>query len=298
METDTLAVLALDAADYQLARKWECENLLLDRYGPLETYAHTHDVPFTPEVWTTVATGDHPDNHGVQDVIAGWDNPVLAAASWVTQHLPNRYRHMLGKPFRARGYEQSHTTTNLSHAFEDGVLYSWPGIVKSENFEAAWKLIEEMEKGQISDGEFRRQISAATGEEFAWLSTAVDTSIPIAGVHSHVLDAAGHVYAERPELLREIYERVDQRVAELRQRADRLVILSDHGMQTSVCDDPDIGMHSWRAYIAAQGISGQLPESVYDCAKWFDEHAGDARKPTDKGHVDAPTDHLQDLGYL
>lgn len=46
----TLAVIALDAADYRLARQWNCENILLDNPGRIETFAYSKDKPITLEV--------------------------------------------------------------------------------------------------------------------------------------------------------------------------------------------------------------------------------------------------------
>jgi hypothetical protein len=34
-----IVVIALDAADYALAREWNCENILLEHNSPLETYS-------------------------------------------------------------------------------------------------------------------------------------------------------------------------------------------------------------------------------------------------------------------
>lgn len=70
--SNTVCVLALDAADHELATRWECDNLLLDEHAELGTFAHTKDVPYTPEVWATVATGAGPEEHGVSgDAQAG-----------------------------------------------------------------------------------------------------------------------------------------------------------------------------------------------------------------------------------
>jgi hypothetical protein len=49
----TVAVLALDAADYRLLTQWSCKNLLLDRHDRMRTISYWGEKPHTLEVWPT-----------------------------------------------------------------------------------------------------------------------------------------------------------------------------------------------------------------------------------------------------
>lgn len=293
-----LAVLALDAADLELARRWECESLLLADHSQIETYSHSLNYPFTPEVWTTVATGEMPDDHGVTGDAQEWDNPLLRVASRVTEPLPEWVRTQLGRPFRARGAEQTFDRSDSDHPFDD--VFGWPGVTPAKHLDQAWQWCDQAEAGDLTDAELQSNIRENTGMEFGWLASAAGDG-GLVGVHSHILDVAGHVYCERPERLRAVYEWVDQQVAWLRASVDELVILSDHGMQTTALGDDDPGTHSWRAMIATtSGIPGPHPGHVKEVADWLSgqapHRAGTTR--TETVVMDTATERLSDLGYI
>jgi hypothetical protein len=297
--TDTIAVLALDAADVRLAREWDCENLLLDDHRRLETYAHSLDFPRTVEVWPTVATGLGPEEHGVAGDANEWENPLLQSARRVTRYLPRGVRATLGRPFQRAGADRSMARTDADHVFESGVVRYWPGLTDAEHVLAAWRLMSLASGGEITEEALRREMEGFTGEELGWLAVASEWDVPVAGVHSHVVDIAGHVYCDREARLRETYEWADREVGRLRERVDRLVVLSDHGMQVGWLDDDDPGTHSFDALVAAEGVDGPLPESVYDVRAWLEREmdaptAGDDRT----ARSDTPTEHLRDLGYV
>jgi len=114
----TLAVVALDAADYQLAREWNCENILLDEHTELETFSYSGDDPVTLEVWTSVATGVHPREHGMES--SGeqqeWNNPLLQLASSVTPYLlPKELRVKLGTMLRGDDDDSVMTFDSTEH---------------------------------------------------------------------------------------------------------------------------------------------------------------------------------------
>lgn len=296
---EPIAVVALDAADYALAGEWECENILLDRAGPLETDNFSHHKPLTTEVWPAVATGEDVSEFGVV-AEQQWDNPILRAGSQVTQYLPPNVRHALGAPFRLRGERTSFSKVDHDHPFD--AVEGWPGITEARHLDEAWMWMRQMNEGDLTEAEAFRRVRANTGREFGWAAAMAHPETPLVGVHSHVLDIAGHTYGQRPERLRNIYEWVDTQLGWLRGVVPELVVVSDHGMQTSALNDDDPGIHSWRATIAAtEGVAGDddLPESIYEVSAWLA-----ARRPDpvavdeSRAHLDTPIEHLQDLGYM
>lgn len=292
---NAIAVLALDAADYELARHWDCQNILLDRHAQLETDNHSTDHPLTTEVWPAIATGR--DVGEFADIEQEWDNPVLRAASRVTRLLPSDVRGLLGAPFRMRDFGSSFETEQATHPFDE--LRFWPGIVPATHLDEAWMWLTQVERGDLTDWEFVRNLRANAGEEFGWLAATTAPETPLVGIHSHFLDMAGHMYAERPAELRSNYEWVDRHLGWVRSMADELVILSDHGMQTTALDDEHPGEHSWRAMVAAtDGLAGDLPETIYDVAAWLADNRPRATSHGAAGEIDAPREHLEELGYL
>lgn len=296
--TDTVCVLALDAADYDLVRQLDCYNVLQETHSPLEVYAHSYDVPQTTEIWPTVATGLSPEEHGLSKDVREWNNPVLKRLSAVTLAFPSNVRSTLGRLVRAGGASRTVQSTDANdHPFDE--LFGWPGLTDATHLREAWEWCSEAEAGNLAVGELDRRLRANTGQEFGWLAAMSRTDASVVGVHSHVLDVAGHVYADEPDRLRSVYKWVDDLLGWLRGYVDRLVVLSDHGIRNSLCDDDNLGNHSWRAMISTQGLSGPLPESVYDVRSWLEARAERSGHRDDE-YVDVgpAREHLADLGYL
>ncbi|GAB3669320.1 alkaline phosphatase family protein [Halopiger thermotolerans] len=296
--SNTVCVLALDAADYELLKKFDCENVLLEKNGPLEVFTHNFDVPQTTEVWPTIATGLSPEEHGMSRHVRQWDNPILQSLSQITAVLPNQVRTALGVPFRAFGVDRSiEQTSTADHVFDEA--FGWPGITPAEHLYEAWQWYSEASDGELTVSELSDRLRANTGQEFGWLAAMSRSDAAVIGVHSHVLDVAGHLFATEPERLQSIYNWVDDLLGWLREYVDQLVVLSDHGMETSVTGDDEPGNHSWRAMVATQGISGPLPSSAYDVREWLEDNAP---KPTENDESEIELgeveQHLSDLGYI
>jgi len=298
--TDTLCVLALDAADYELIRQWDCPNLLLDKHAPIETFSWSKEEPYTPEVWATVATGVSPAIHGLNEERQEqeWNNPLLRLVSKATKHLPNGYRQRLGRPFRERGASSTFQTINsdVGHPFDHTL--SWPGLGEASHLDQMWTLADNVTYGETAKHEITDELYQLTGQEFGYLEAMATTENALVGVHAHILDIAGHLYCDRPDELREWYEWVDGQVGRLREHCEQLVILSDHGMQTTYLDDSDPGSHSWRPYIAAQGIGDKLPPSVYDVREYLEANTDDGSRTSQTIEMDTPKQKLKDLGYI
>lgn len=295
---DTIAVLALDAADYRLLREWNCENLLLDNHGPLESYAYTYEYPHTSEVWPTVATGLGPEEHGITPTSAhsDWQNPFLRLASrGANVVLPDTATDLLGKHLVSIGVARhvSSPSRDMVTVFDE--LYEWPGLSHTENLDQAWKLMRRTRAGNVTERELDTVLFRNTREELLWLASR---SGGLVGTHAHVLDVMGHTYCRREAELRSRYERVNEMVPLIRDGVDEFVILSDHGMQVSWLDDEKPGEHSWDAYIAST-LDDDLPETVFDVAGWLENHrpmASDAEAGEDRPAIsDTAAETLENL---
>lgn len=296
---DTLTVLGLDSVDYRLAREWECENLLLDEHGRIETFAYGESAPSTLEVWPSVATGLPPEEHGIVSTSGAqdWEHPILRVGSSVTRHFPGSIRNRLGKPFHEAGLKKTFATTDADHVFTGGYVSGWPGITTAENLGEAWNLMRRTSLEETGTAEFEGELLENTGAELAWATRMSRTDAPIVGVHSHALDIAGHVYCRQKEPLREMYEFVDSLVGWVRSEVDRLVVVSDHGTQTTWTDDDEPGRHSMRSMIGTTE-EGPLPESVFDVREWLEARMGAGKVRDEHVDSDAPIEHLRDMGYF
>lgn len=297
--TETIAVVALDAADYRLLERWNCDQLLLDSHGSLETFSHSLKEPHTLEVWPTIATGVSPEKHGIgptEDHQTKWDNPIIdfgrKLTSWA---LPQEFRTQLGKTLLATGasVEHSYPTTDVDHVFD--AAHMWPGVMPASHLGQAWDLLNGLYEGQFDDGELEYELFELTHQELNW--TAVQTGL--VGVHCHVLDVAGHAYCRREDRLRHYYERVGHLVSALRTCVDEVIILSDHGMQVDWLDDENPGSHSFDAAISTT-MDCSLPSHVTEVADWLDRHRPSPEEEADSAEaiVDTTREQLEELGYL
>lgn len=294
----TLAVLGVDAADYELIKKWNCQNLLLLNHRSLKTDSHSLDVPATLEIWPSIATGLHPTDHGVAV------DPTQRKTRSIGRQLISKFMMFLPNQIQSRILDAKTSlvgstlpTTDEPHVFESGAVTNWPGITPCHDWQRGMDWFNKVKDGELSEEEFRRREFGNAGKGLGWLRAQVKAGVPVAGCHIHILDTMGHIYGDHPESLEAAYRDIDDLVGELRSAVDQLVILSDHGMQCSVLGDDNPGVHSHRAFISTTE-SGPLPASVYDVREYISKQIISETVAESSTTIDAPTEHLEDLGYL
>lgn len=296
--TETTFVLGVDAADYALCREWDCRNLLLAEHRQLETFAHSIDVPATLEVWPTIATGLHPDDHGVVLDPASRTSysPTRRVVHAVHQQLPAVVRRWTQR-LKTSTVGESMPTTEAATVFEAGAVHNWPGVTPANTWQDSGDEFGAVVDGNLNEAEFYRRELARAGSVVGWLGAHTETAVPIAGAHLHLLDHAGHLYAENPTELERAYRDLDDLVGWLRDRVDHLVVVSDHGMQTTTLSDDRPGVHSERALVSST-IDDDLPASVFDVRDWLEDRIREPTPRDESPESTIPREHLEELGYL
>ncbi|WP_440005436.1 alkaline phosphatase family protein [Halomicrococcus sp. SG-WS-1] len=300
----TLIILALDALDAGLVDHFDLDELCLETHGSMETFSHMRRVPYTPEVWTTVATGRHPTEHGITDEgLSQWSNPLVEFASRFTGTLPLSTRIRLGEiATELTGAEYVVGNTDQETLFDQPghVVHNWPGVANGSELATVWKLMDS--HGRQSIAEFERELFGIGAQQFAWAEEMLRHGPELAGVHIHTLDVCGHAYHADENQLRSAYEWAANWVERIRTSMDDdddLVILSDHGMVVSFYSDEDDrgekpGGHSWRAYAAA--TLDEIPTSVFEVREWIEANVG--TYDDDSAQVELPEERLRELGYI
>lgn len=304
MNRNTLVVIGLDAADYEIAKRWECSNILLENHHELETFAHTKDYPITAEVWPTIATGKMPDEGGQGGKRGSdWGGMMGLANRVAKMTLPKSTRAKIGRYLRNGKEVDSHfDPTGDDHLFGNGAVYNWPGITPAQNWARSEHWLEEFNNGEISDIEFLRRQIAFTGEELGWAIAMSRTWLPIVGTRCHILDHTGHAWCKQEDKLRIAYEMVDEMIEILlcEKYVGDIIIVSDHGIQVSCVGDSNPGMHSWRAMFGTN-IDGILPDHVKEVRKWIQNETPEPPEIDGswfESNMNTPTEHLKDLGYI
>ncbi|QSG06957.1 alkaline phosphatase family protein [Halapricum desulfuricans] len=297
-----LVVLALDAVDVRHAEDFGCENILLDEHTEMKSVAHRLDHPHTGEAWPSIATGLHPTEHGITGH-GEWDNPILTVASRAahTLNVSGSIRSKVGDTIKENTNQEWKLTTVSDPTFLDGetrAVHNWPGVYRNEALQYIWRLFQDAKDDTISKETFVREAYTEAASKFGWVKEAMTYNVEVAATHIHVLDVLGHMFAEDREQYREQYQKIDERVGEIRDTLgpdDNLLILSDHGMEASWIDeDEDYGSHSWRAI--ASSTVGSPPEHALDVRDWVEDHVEQIE--ADRTRADLPEEQLRQLGYV
>lgn len=298
MTEGTISVLALDACDYRLAEGWGCSNILLEDWQPLAVFGTDRNdgLPHTLDVWPAIARGELVDDAGDEAVTQEWENPALRLAARAAQWLPDRLLTRLGHVLLATGFGLGYSEQEPSdHLFAGPrrAVDGWPGVTDAPRLTAAWNTFGEVEVGRLTDRELRERTVEGLHEATEWLTKHHERGVALAGTHTHILDTAGHVYADDHDTLRDYYHLVDDVLGRLRRRVDRLVVLSDHGMQVEWERDPEPAQHSWCAMVAQQGLDG-LPSTALAVRPWLEAQVDDSQ-PVDAA---VTSEQLAALGYV
>jgi len=305
----TLVVLGLDALDAGLIKYWDLDSFKLSKNGEIETFSYGHDKPYTLEVWPTIATGLHPEDHGITaKTSSDWENSVLDFLSQFAYHLPGDVQSRLGTFVDSITSSEFDLAETSSETIFDGpkrTVQNWPGVAEGHELVDVWDMTNE----GYSKSAFNREVLGKAAGQFGWAREMLRHDPVLAGVHIHALDVFGHAYAdERDDLthstgriqdLERTYRDVAAKVDELRDALsedDELLILSDHGMTNELLDDDDVdyGSHSFRAF-AATTIDDPLPETVFDVYDWVENHVEHAEA---EEALEMPKERLRELGYI
>lgn len=294
-------ILALDAADHRLVDAWDCQHIQLDQHAPLATFGSgRHDGwPLTLDVWPAIAHGHRISETSDAAVTQEWETPALAAASRAAQWLPQPVLDALGRGLQHAGFQLGMTDTGIDdHLFAAAgrAADNWPGITDTTRLEEMWRVCGAARSGDLTHRDLRETLVDDLHAALDALTRQQERGSVLAGSHTHILDVAGHIYADDPSRLREYYQLVNDAVGRVREQHDRLVIISDHGMQVDWLDDPKPAEHSFSALVSQQGLSA-LPDTVVDVRDWIDPQVPAV---TDDAAVDAAVsrEQLAALGYV
>jgi hypothetical protein len=298
----TLVVLGLDALDPVHVDRFDVDEFRLTTHGECETFAHMYAKPHTSEVWPSVATGNHPSDHGVTgESTSQWDNPLVDFASKFTGKLPGRYRATLGnvaERFTGAEWELQQVDEPTFFDGRNRVVHNWPGVHRGSELQRAWDVFRTANNSDMSSDEFDRKIRGIAAEQFGWVREMLNHDLDLVASHVHGIDAAGHVYRNDEEKYENTYNWTATQVSTIREAMDPdddLLLLSDHGIETSWTDEGDPGSHSWRAYSAT--TCDTRPESVLKVCEWVESHV-DSTSTGTENDVDIPEEQLEDLGYI
>ena len=304
----TLVVLGLDALDAELVEYFDVDAYQLDNHGKMESVAYMFDDrPHTGEVWPTVATGLHPSEHGITGgTESQWSNPIIEFASRIIEPLDLKMgtRNKLGdivEDVTGASWELSTVSDPTFLDSSNRVVHNWPGVHRNSALHRIWNVIGDGIKSgddNMPKEVYERKVKGIAAEQFGWIREMLNHDVALAGSHIHALDAFGHAYYDDKESLRGSYEWCQERIYEILDAMDDdddMLILSDHGMETTWTDGQnDPGTHSWRSFSASTFET--RPKDVHDVKAWVEAHVEDVDAETSE--LNLPEDQLRQLGYI
>lgn len=318
-----IIVLGWDALDADLIEKYELE----DSFGELstiDTYDNpVIDEPHTRELWPSMITGLHPDEHGIHAVSdtdgIDWDNPLIDWLSAVTTGVvPKHVRTAIGKRLRQRGAGLDakrpgyYREEGIPTIFDDGGrAISIPNYVTAYDEEHAldgnrddvWAEILPDRDGaeglnpNVGVETIWSTLAGAVGDRLGHTIAAIEAGHSITWTWFGLVDTVGHiapaVEAPLEERAYQLAAKTTETVREMAPQDATVVSVSDHGLQA--------GEHTHYATLATDDERAHATIShVFDVAYWVEE-ARSAGTPTEAGYgvgVEEVTDQLESLGYI
>jgi hypothetical protein len=318
MSQHQIIILGFDALDAAL----------IERYGLGEQFASTERIstycnpvvgePHTLELWPSLISGVHADDHGIKAATPGgsvdWDSTAIQlAADAAAGIVPQSIRTAIGRRLRDR---VGLSMTAASEFPAETVFDNGGRAISIPNYQTAydrehgldasrndvWATIipdrsaaEGMEP-QVGLETVWATLTGAAGDRLGHTLAAIQQGHDLVWTWFGLLDTIGHIQPAIGADLEQRGYRLAASIVELvRETAPEdatVVALSDHGLQD--------GHHTEYATLATDAASAHEEiSSVLDVAGWVERHRGDVGG-TDVGYgdgVDEMHQQLEALGY-
>lgn len=284
-------------------------------------FSGTHPIDLFPEYYSSEYMGD-PEKVFEDEVQGGWNIDVLnielilSLERKIVQILPKRLnrfiegqlneRGVIRKSFVEQRLDEVESILDKATAPE---LISIPGINWDHSNRELKQMIEPYSK--IIDGTKRHIIQSDPEqfEQFAFkadierlvrtLHTIESRRPDLLIVHFFSLDLIQHIWVENEKKMQRwygLYDHFLNQVMHCSGENDTIVVLSDHGMQSS-------GIHSQNAFYGAskeiwQEDSYEMIDLADILKNELEKHRPENTNPSNFELADNTKTHLEDLGYF
>jgi len=321
-----VVVLGWDALDVELIEEYGLSGQFGMHQTKIETYVNPHiGDPHTKELWPSMLTGLHPDEHGIHAATEGdgvnWDSKTLrVAASLANGIVPGDWLTYIGNLLRRRGVglevtdTSYYTENNIRTVFDhvDGQPISIPNYQtendKQHEFDAhrdnMWKELQvdwNVKKGmkpQVDLPAVHGILGKEVGRRVGHTIEAIQRGEPLVWTWFGLIDTVGHMApALGEEIVRDYYitaAQVTQTIKELTDDDTVVISVSDHGLQN--------GTHEHYAILCSDAPGPcKVIDHVFDVADWLlsVDYAAKARvESLDAADIEDVNEQLEDLGYV
>lgn len=342
--SEVTIVLGWDALDYELVEQFGLTQAFGPHYSRLKTFDNPRlGQPHTYEVWPTIITGTTPEEHGIRVESKNgvdWKNPAVSGISRMAQGLvPRNIRTKFGRRLQNHGAKLDFKSADyyeergISTVFDDRTArpiaipnYRVPaddklGIVFDRGAHLKQFLnVEDTGNGETqpvptaSLSRLEERLASEAAGKLGVVHSAIQREYDLIFVWLGFLDTIGHVApvaAETDSSWQERAYRIAARwtteIKNVIQGHDRLICVSDHGLQN--------GEHTHTAFFGATeerllkdvvSVRDVRPmiETVTSSNRTVDEpplrdeYRGTGRDRVQSRTAEDVRTRLDDLGYL
>ena len=201
-----IAVFAIDALEYALVEELKCRNLMQQFYG--KTDISEFSQPRTMVLWSSFITGKNKE----KDVLAGGNREMWEKRWPVKETFFSRFKSPVVIDLPGFSYDvkvHGESRKLLKSFFEAASGEEKEKIRKQYNQDA-------FDHHKKVRGQFLKSIEEG-GHDF------------VLGYFS-VADVVGHLNFGNKQVMKMIYQELDEIAGKIKEKCEKLLVLSDHGM--------------------------------------------------------------------
>lgn len=319
-----LIVLGWDALDIELVEQYGLEDSFGVEQTKIETYVNPIiDEPHTRELWPSMITGLHPDEHGVHAVSENdgvqWNNPLLNMASTLANGVvPQPVLDAIGRQLRENGagLDQKQTSYYTENGV-DTVFGPTDRAISIPNYETSfdgehgldatrdtvWKdLLVDRDGTEGFDPDITTEgmygiLGEEVGKRLSHTITSMQQGHGLTWTWFGCLDTVGHMAPTvDADLERDFYHvaaKATETVRELSPEDATVVSVSDHGLQD--------GEHTHYATLCGPTDACTSIDSVFDIAAWVggeNTTSNGERHSIGREQMQDTKEQLEKLGYV
>jgi len=200
-----VVVVAIDALEYDLVEEFNCKNLKQEYYG--KTDITEFSEPRTMVLWSSFITGKNKEKEVLKDGKKEmWNKKYPIEETFFSRFKKVKVIDLPAFSYDLKVHERSR---KLLKDFFDS------------SKEEKEKIREEYNKDAF---EHHRKVK----EEFF---KALDEDYDFVLVYFSIADVIGHLNFGNKKLMKMIYKELDEIVGKVREKAEEVIVLSDHGMK-------------------------------------------------------------------
>jgi predicted AlkP superfamily pyrophosphatase or phosphodiesterase len=288
-------VLAIDALDYYLVKKYDLPNLKQNEYGSTKLPVKEGEPIRSPAMWVSFITGESPEVHG----ITGRTVFKSQKLTWLRKNIGPYLGFIKNKSKILEKIGGGMTQENSEHLrvntifdfIPNSLYYNIPGYKEpDENFELRERTALSLEnrKGYREIKERMEEIYTKRREEFLYL---LEEKWELLVYHFYILDGMQHLFSWDENFIKNLYLRFEELAEIVKTKVSDetlIIIVSDHGQSD--------GKHTHYGFYSVNKPLNLSDPKLIDFYQIIMDYL--EKKPYTEEEEKILADRLRKLGYV